>query len=335
MQATSREVHLLRHPNGWPTTEDFRVTDVELPDLRPGEVRVENEFMSVDPYMRSRMSGYRTYIDPFELNEAMTGGAVGRVVASRSDDLPEGSLVLHDLGWRTVAQARAEAFRRVTDVPDLPSSVHLGMLGLTGFTAWVGLLDIARMQEGETVFVSGAAGAVGSAVGQIARLRGASRVIGSAGGPEKSGLLVSRYGYDTGLDYKEGDIGRQLRDAAPDGIDVFFDNVGGDHLQAAVSSMKDFGRAAICGSISNYNSTTDEPGPSNLSLLVVRRLTLAGFIVYDHQYREPAFLEEMGEWLSTGAVTYDETVVPGIDNAVDAFLGLMRGGNIGKMLVTP
>lgn len=335
MPTTSREVHLRRHPSGWPQHEDFRITEVRLPDLGPGEVRVANEYLSVDPYMRSRMNGVRTYIDPYELNAPMTGGAVGRVVGSRSAHLNEGDLVLHEFGWRTVAQGSAELFKNVADVPDLPSSVHLGMLGLTGFTAWIGLLDVARMVEGETVFVSGAAGAVGSAVGQIARMHGAGRVIGSAGGPEKCDLLVSRYGYDVGLDYKAGDIRRQLRSAAPDGIEVFFDNVGGDQLEAALASMNDFGRAAICGSISNYNSTTADPGPSNLSLLVVRRLTLAGFIVYDHSSREAAFQEEMTEWLRSGAVRYDETVIHGIDNSIDAFLDLMRGRNVGKMLVKP
>ncbi|GAB3205222.1 NADP-dependent oxidoreductase [Marinactinospora endophytica] len=329
----TRGVELVSRPQGWPTHDDFRLTETELPDLGPGEVRVRNTYISVDPYMRGRMNDVKSYIPPFGLNEVMTGGAIGEVVESRSEDLAPGDLVVHMLGWRDVAQAPAARFRRVQPVAGVSPSAYLGVLGTTGLTAYVGLLDIAEFKPGDTVFVSGAAGAVGSIVGQIARLKGAARVIGSAGSPEKVRLLTERYGYDAAFDYKEGDVTGQLAKSAPDGIDVYFDNVGGDHLEAAIASFNDFGRAALCGAISQYNATEPTPAPRNLALAIGKQLTLRGFTVGHHLHRTPDFEAEMGGWLSEGRVAHDETVVEGIDNAVEAFLSMMRGGNVGKMLV--
>ncbi|WP_432561410.1 NADP-dependent oxidoreductase [Kineococcus sp. SYSU DK003] len=329
----STQIQLVSRPSGWPVEEDFRTVQVELPDLRADEVRVENEFVSVDPYMRGRMNDVKSYTPPYALGETMTGGAVGRVVASTSADLPEGSLVVHNLGWRDVAQGPAQEFRKVQEVPGGPNSLHLGVLGMTGLTAYVGLVDVAQLREGETVFVSGAAGAVGTAVGQIARLLGASTVVGSAGSAEKVELLTSKYGYDRAVNYKDAPIREQLAQAAPEGIDVFFDNVGGDHLEAAIDVFNPHGRAALCGAISGYNDTERPPGPDNLWHLVSKKLTLRGFIVGDHAHLAGEFRERMTGWFAEGRIAYDETVVDGIDHAVEAFLSMMRGGNTGKMLV--
>ena len=332
--AGSRQWELVSRPSGWPAPGNFRLVEVELPALAEGEVRVANAFVSVDPYMRGRMNDAKSYVAPFGLGEALTGGAVGRVVASRSDALAVGDLVSHDRGWRDLAQGPASGFRPVEEVEGLPASVHLGVLGMTSMTAWVGLLVVARMQPGDTVFVSGAAGAVGSVVGQIARLRGAGRVVGSAGSPAKLALLTERYGFDAAFDYHDGPVVEQLAAAAPDGIDVYFDNVGGEHLEAAIEVFNRGGRAALCGAISVYNATEPPPGPRNLFQLVGKGLTLQGFIVSWYAAEHgAAFAEEVGGWLRSGELSYDETVVQGLDRTVDAFLGMLRGENTGKMVV--
>jgi len=330
---TSTQVQLAARPVGWPTAADFRTVTVELDELAPGQVRVANEFISVDPYMRGRMNDVKSYAPPYALDATMTGGAVGRVVASAAPTVAVGDVVVHNLGWRDLAQGDATEFRVVPEIPGVALSAYLGVLGMTAFTAYVGLLEIAHLAPGDTVFVSGAAGAVGSMVGQIARLSGAGRVIGSAGSAEKVALLTSKYGFDAAFNYKDGAIAAQLATAAPDGIDVYFDNVGGEHLEAALASFRPGGRAALCGAISQYNSTGAEPGPRNLSNLVTRGLTLRGFTVGNFTQHFPAFSAAMAGWLTTGDVVFDETVVDGIDHAVDAFLGLLRGENTGKMVV--
>ncbi|MDO5743422.1 MAG: NADP-dependent oxidoreductase [Micrococcaceae bacterium] len=330
---SSTQIHLARRPSGWPVHEDFRTTTVQLPDLAEGEVRVANEFISVDPYMRGRMNDAKSYATPYALDEVMNGGAVGRVVQSRAEGLPVGSPVLHQQGWRDIAQGPAAGFRLLQDVPGLPLSAYLGMLGLTGLTAYVGLLHIAELKEGDTVFVSGAAGAVGSAVGQIARLKGASTVIGSAGSDEKVKLLTQKYGFDAAFNYKDAPVREQLAKAAPQGIDVYFDNVGGDHLEAALDAFNQGGRAALCGAISLYNATEPAPGPDNMANMVTRSLKLRGFIVGDHAEHMGEFMRDMTGWIGERKIAMDETVVEGLENAVDAFLELMRGANTGKMVV--
>ncbi|OMH24722.1 NADP-dependent oxidoreductase [Tersicoccus phoenicis] len=329
----STQIHLASRPTGWPTAENFRTVRVDLPNLAPGQVRVENSHISVDPYMRGRMNDVRSYVPPFAVGEVMTGGAVGEVVASAAEELPVGTTVLHQQGWRDVAQGDASDFTAVQPVPGVPASAFLGVLGMTGLTAWVGLTTIASFRPGDTVFVSGAAGAVGSVVGQIARLLGAKRVIGSAGSAEKVRLLTERYGFDAAFNYKDAPVREQLPAHAPDGVDVYFDNVGGDHLEAALDVMNDDGRAALCGAISQYNATGAAPGPDNLGNLVTRRLTLRGFIVGHHLDHATEYRERMGAWLRDGAVATDETVIEGIDHAVDGFLAMMRGENVGKMLI--
>lgn len=329
----STQIRLVRRPSGRPAPEDFRTVRIELPPLAQDEVRVANEFISVDPYMRGRMNDVRSYVPPFALGETMTGGAVGRVVESRAASLPVGTPVRHMLGWRDVAQAEAGSFVPVEEIPGAPLSLHLGILGMTGLTAYVGLTSIAGMREGDAVFVSGAAGAVGTAAGQIARLLGASRVIGSAGSAEKVHLLQDRYGYDTAFDYKDGPVREQLPQHAPDGVDVFFDNVGGDHLQAALDVMNDGGRIALCGAIAGYNAEQPTPGPDNLANLITRSLRMEGFTVGGHLDRAAEYQQLMTEWLPAGKIAYDETVVDGVENAVQAFLSMMDGANIGKMVV--
>ncbi|GAA4266128.1 NADP-dependent oxidoreductase [Frondihabitans peucedani] len=330
---TSSQWHLVARPHGEPVPSDVALRTVDLPPLGEGEVRVANEFLSVDPYMRGRMNDVPSYVPPFRLDEPMTGGAVGRVVESRSSDLPVGTAVSHNDGWRDVAQGPAKAFSRVEELPGVSLSVHLGALGLTGLTAYTGLTRIAGLKEGDVVFVSGAAGAVGTMVGQIARLRGASRVIGSAGSAEKVALLTSKYGFDAAFNYRDGDVLGQLQAAAPDGIDVYFDNVGGDHLSAAFETLNRFGRIAVCGAIGAYNATGAEQGVTGTTRIVTRSLRVEGFTMGDHWDLAPEFAAEVGPAFADGRFVFDETVVDGLDNTFDAFVGLLRGQNVGKMVV--
>ncbi|MEU4152630.1 NADP-dependent oxidoreductase [Streptomyces sp. NPDC026659] len=332
LPAMSREWHLLSRPVGWPEPEDFALVEVPMPVPGEGQVLVRNEYLSVDPYMRGRMSAAKSYSEPFALGEPMQGGAVGVVVASNAEGVEVGDHLLHFLGWREYAAVDAKSAAKV-DPEAAPLSAYLGVLGMTGLTAYAGLLRVASFKEGDTVFVSGAAGAVGSEVGQIARLKGAARVIGSAGSDEKVRLLVDEYGFDAAFNYKDGPVGEQLRAAAPDGIDVYFDNVGGDHLQAALGSLRLHGRIAVCGMISVYNNTEPAPGPNNLARLIQTRGRMEGFLVGDHYDLQPEFVREVGPWVASGELKYGETVVDGIDNTVSAFLGLLRGENIGKMVV--
>lgn len=333
MSIQAREWQLAARPQGEPTLDDFRLVEVEHPDPGAGQVVVRTIAMSVDPYMRGRMRDAPSYAPPWQVGETMQGGAVGRVVASRADDVAEGALVLTDAGWRDVAVLDAREVVPLPEEPGIPPSYYLGVLGMPGLTAWAGLFDVAGFREGDAVFVSGAAGAVGSLVGQFARLRGASRVVGSAGSPQKVHWLTGELGFDAAFDYHDGRVVDLLAAAAPDGIDVFFDNVGGEHLEAAVSRLNVHGRAAICGSISTYNAVEPPPGPRNLSLLVGKRLTLRGFLVGDHTHLRPEFQRTVGGWLRDGSLQARETVREGLDDAARAFLDLLRGGNTGKMIV--
>jgi hypothetical protein len=331
MPTSSREIQLAARPRGEPQEEDFRLAEVELPDPGPGEVLVRNEVMSVDPYMRGRMNDARSYLPPFALDAPLEGGAVGEVLASNVEGVGVGERVLHNLGWREYAVLSQGSFRPV-DTSLAPASAYLGVLGMPGLTAYVGLLDVAGLRDGDVVFVSGAAGAVGSVAGQIAKQRG-HRVIGSAGSAEKAAHLVDDLGFDAAFNYRDGRVADLLADAAPDGIDVYFDNVGGEHLEAAIGAMKTYGRAALCGAISVYNATEPPPGPCNLSQAVGKRLTLRGFLVRDHWDRMGDFAREVGGLLRDGRIQYRETTVEGLDQAPRAFMGLLRGENTGKMVV--
>jgi NADPH-dependent curcumin reductase CurA len=330
--AVNRAWHLLSRPVGWPKPEDFDLVEEEVPTPRQGQVLVRNRYLSVDPYMRGRMSAAKSYVAPFELGKAMQGGAVGEVVESNAEGIAVGDHVLHFLGWREYAAVDAQHAVKV-DPEAAPLSTYLGVLGMTGLTAYAGLLRTAAFKEGDAVFVSGAAGAVGSQVGQIAKLKGASRVIGSAGSDEKVKLLLDEYGFDAAFNYKTGPVHEQLRAAAPDGVDVYFDNVGGDHLEAAIGSLNRDGRIAVCGMISVYNNTEPAPGPRNLARLIQTRGRIEGFLVGDHYDLQPQFVQEVGPWVRDGRLKYRETVVEGIENNLEAFLGVLRGDNTGKMIV--
>jgi NADPH-dependent curcumin reductase CurA len=327
-----REVQLVSRPVGWPTPENFALVESAPAQLAEGQIRVRNEVMSVDPYMRGRMSDAKSYAEPYALGEAMHGGAVGEVVESRAEGVAVGDHVLHGLGWREEAVLDATS-ARVVDTSVAPASAYLGVLGMTGLTAYAGLTRIAGLKEGDVVFVSGAAGAVGSAVGQIAKALGASRVIGSAGSQEKVDHLLGDLGFDAAFNYKDGRVSDLLREAAPDGIDVYFDNVGGDHLEAAIGSLRLGGRIAICGAISVYNNTEAAPGPRNLARLIQTRGTIRGFLVGDHYDLAGEYARKAAGWIADGSLTSRETFVDGIDHAVDGFLGVLRGENLGKMLV--
>ena len=336
---TSREWHLIRRPHGVPVDEDFALVDVELPAPGDGEILVRNSFLSVDPYMRGRMNDAKSYVPPFQLDQPMGGDAVGVVeqvgeaaVDGNGSAIAIGDTVTHMFGWRTRSVVPART-ARVVNTGVAPAQAYLGVLGMPGLTAYAGLLRIGELAEGERVFVSAAAGAVGSLVGQLARLKGASLVVGSAGGPEKTAWLLDEAGFNAAIDYKATPIRKGLAEAAPEGIDVYFDNVGGDHLEAAITALRLRGRAAICGMISVYNATEPAPGPRNMPMIIGKRLTLRGFIVFDHADLRPQFEAEVGQWLADGKIVWRETVVEGIDNAVNGFRDLMAGANTGKMLI--
>ncbi|MEH1169405.1 NADP-dependent oxidoreductase [Micromonospora sp. CPCC 205539] len=328
---SNREIHLASRPQGWPTEENFRLVETDVPTPGPGQIVVRNQYMSVDPYMRGRMNDAKSYVPPFALDAPLDGGAVGEVVASEAEGVSVGDTVLHGLGWREYALLNATSARKV-DPSVAPVSAYLGVLGMPGQTAYAGLLEVAAMKPGETVFVSAAAGAVGSLVGQIAKLKGAGRVIGSAGSAAKVERLRA-LGFDAAFDYHDGSVRDSLKAAAPDGVDVYFDNVGGDHLEAAISAMNLHGRIAICGMIAQYNATEAPAAPRNLSSVIGKRLTLRGFLVNDHNNVRDALVRDVAGWLSDGRLSYDETVIDGIENAPAAFLGVLRGENLGKMLV--
>ena len=327
-----RQIVLASRPSGWPTAANFALTEADRPDLADGQVRVRNLFMSVDPYMRGRMNDVKSYVPPFRLGEPLEGGAIGTVIESRSPDLAKGDLVLHMLGWRDEAVLPARQARKVTAAKGLSPSAYLGVLGMPALAAYVGLLDIAALKPGDVVFVSGAAGAVGSMAGQIAKLKGASRVIGSAGSDEKIRWL-REIGFDAAFNYRVAPVIQQLRAAAPDGIDVYFDNVGADHLDAALVMLNNHGRIAMSGAIAHYNATEPPVGPSNLGLVITKRLILRGFIVTDHQHRMPDMIADISAWLRDGKLSHAETIVDGLDRAPGAFIDLLRGANTGKMLV--
>ncbi|WP_406076506.1 NADP-dependent oxidoreductase [Streptomyces virginiae] len=328
----SREIRLASRPAGTPGPENFQLVTTELPEPGEGQILVRNTWMSVDPYMRGRMDDAPSYIAPFALGAALEGGAVGEVVASRSASVPVGATVSHFLGWREYAVLDAGA-ATVVDTSIASPSDYLGVLGTTGLTAYAALTRTAPVKEGDVVFVSAAAGAVGSVAGQLARQLGASRVIGSAGGPEKTKKLLDVFGYDAAVDHRRGDLPGQLAAAAPEGIDVYLDAVGGDHLQAAIGAIRPGGRIAMVGAISGYNATRPAPGPDNLFRAAAHEVTLRGMLVSSHFDLFPEWIGKAVARLADGTLRTEETVVDGIERAADAFLGVLSGANTGKMLV--
>jgi NADPH-dependent curcumin reductase CurA len=332
MALRSREIRLVRRPTGYPTPEETAFVETDVPEPREGEVVVRNALMSVDPYMRGRMNDVKSYVPAFRLDEPMEGHTVGTVVQSRSKDVPVGSTVRHMLGWRDYAVLPGKVVE-VIDTTLAPAEAYLGILGTSGFTAWVGLFEIAYLKTGEAVFISAAAGAVGSAAGQLAKLHGAARVVGSTGSDSKAEYLRTTLGFDDAFTYNSGDVEAKLRVAVPEGIDVYFDNVGGVQLEAAIGVLKPFGRIAECGMISQYNKPAS--GPRNMPLIVGKRLRLQGFIVLDHLKSYPTFLAEAAPALREGRLTDVQTVVDGLENAPQALIDMLHGGgkHVGKVIV--
>jgi len=326
----NQEIHLVSRPHGIPVAANFRLVQTEVAPLQDQQVLVRNLFMSVDPYMRGRMNEGKSYVPPFELGQPLEGGAVGEVIESRAKEFKPGDVVTSSFGWReycVALPADLHAVRREAQ----PLSVYLGVLGMTGMTAWAGL-NLVEVKSGDVVYISGAAGAVGNVAGQLAKLRGCS-VIGSAGSMEKVKFLRAECGFDAAFDYKAGPVLEQLNLEAPDGIDVYFDNVGGESLEAALSALRSHGRIIACGGISGYNEEKPRPGPSNLFNITTKRLTMKGLIVSDWLDLQGEFEKVVGGYYRAGKLKNHETVVTGIEQAVGAFLGLFQGNNTGKMVV--
>jgi NADPH-dependent curcumin reductase CurA len=325
-------VVLARRPVGTAVAAALELGTIDLPDLAAGQALVRNQYMSVDPSTRGRMDpGEKQYTTNFEIGGPLDGSAIGVVVESASEKLPVGATVRHRLGWREYAVVD-DAVATICDLAKAPAVSWLSSMGQTGFTAYAGLLPVGHVAEGETVFVTGAGGAVGSMAGQFARLLGAGRVIGSAGGAEKCAWLLDECGFDHVIDYRNADVRAELPKAAPDGIDLFFDNVGGWQMVAAFHNMKIHGRISMCGAVSNFG-TADQPSLAELIEVVLRRITIQGFIVRDYEHLRPEFEERVSGWLASGELVDRATIYEGIDNAGAGLEGLLNGANLGKALI--
>lgn len=328
----TREIHLRSRPSGLPSTDNFELKEVVTPSPVDGEILVRNEWMSVDPYMRGRMRKGKSYVEPFELDKPLEGGCIGRVVESRHSRFQVGDYVLGNKGWRDCWVSDGEGIVPIND-DTAPVSAYLSVLGLTGMTAYVGLLKIGELKQGDNVFVSAASGAVGSIVCQIAKLN-KCRVVGSAGSAEKIEWLKEKAGVDAAYNYHDvDDVAAKLSELFPNGIDVYFDNVGGDHLEGAIENMNDFGRIAACGMISLYNDETPRPGPTNLFKMIGKRLRMQGFIVRDHMDQRDEFVRDMTAWIDAKQIHWEETITEGLEHAPQAFIDLFHGSKMGKSLV--
>lgn len=328
----NKQVLLIKRPEGLPAPSDFEFKEVEVQQPQEGQVVVKTLYLSVDPYMRGRMNDSKSYVPPYQLNDVIKGGAVGEIVESKSDKYKEGDKVIGMLGWQLFNTVDDNKVTKI-DESIAPVSAYLSVLGLTGLTAYFGLLDIGQPKEGETVVVSGAAGSVGMFVGQIAKIKGA-RVVGIAGTDEKCNYLMQELNFDAAINYKTTEnIKQDLEKACPSGVDVYFDNVGGPISDAVMSLLNDHARIPLCGAISSYNSTDGDVGPRIQSQMIKTRSLLKGFVLSDYADRQSEGLQELGKWLSEGKLKYEETVVDGFDNVVEAFLQLFKGANLGKMLV--
>lgn len=327
-----QEIHLISRPEGKPKNSDFRHVTTEINEPGANEMLVRNRWLSVDPYMRGRMRDGKSYVEPFQLNAPMEGACVGEVMQSNIDAFVKGDLVLGNKGWREYwVSDGSDAIKINAD--SVPAQSFLGVLGMTGLTAYVGLLKIGQLKENEKVFVSAASGAVGSIVCQIAKAKNC-HVVGSAGSTEKIHWLKEKANVDKAFNYKEtDDVTAKLHELCPDGIDVYFDNVGGDHLEAAISCLNDNGRVICCGMISSYNDTEAKPGPRNLMQLIGKRIRMEGFIVRDHQDMREEFLNDMKQWIESGKVVWEETITEGLENAPAAFIDLLEGDKMGKAIV--
>ncbi|HEY7794324.1 MAG TPA: NADP-dependent oxidoreductase [Gaiellaceae bacterium] len=328
----NRQVTLAARPEGFPQESDFALVESELPAPGPGDVLVQAHWLSVDPYMRGRMSTARSYARPTEIGEPMTGQVVGQVVESHDSRFAAGDWVLGQLGWQDYAAVRGGILRKLDpDVAPVQTALHV--LGATGLTAYFGLFDVGQPTPGDTIVVSGAAGAVGQLVGQLARIAGCRRIVGIAGSAEKVADLTDVYGYDVGIDYKRDDVNAALKEACPQGVDVYFDNVGGALSETVFRRLALGARVPVCGQISQYNLSQPDLAPRNLGFLIVFRARLQGFLVSDYAHRFPEALKRLGGWLAEGRLRYREDVTEGLENAPAAFMGMLRGENRGKALV--
>ncbi len=326
----NKRIVLASRPAGWVTEDNFRIESVPVPKPKDGEVLVKNLWLSLDPYMRGRMNDAKSYAAKQELGEVMIGGTVGEVVESKNPKFKADDLVLGMFGWQQYGVSNGAGVNKI-DASRVPMSAFLGVLGMPGVTAWVGLLDICQPKAGETVVVSAASGAVGSVVGQIAKLKGC-RAVGIAGGKTKCDYVTKELGFDACVDYKAGKLNDDLKAAAPGGIDCYFENVGGEILDAALKRMNAFSRIAVCGLISQYNAT--EPyGVKNFASILTNRIKVQGFIVSDRMELWAKALPELIGWVAGGKIKYRETIAQGIENAPKAFIGLLKGENFGKQLV--
>ncbi|WP_377891619.1 NADP-dependent oxidoreductase [Alkalihalobacillus sp. R86527] len=329
--AKQQQIQLAKRPEGMPSDEHFNFVETAIPSPENGEVLLKTLYLSVDPYMRGRMTDAKSYVAPFQLDEAINGGVIAEVIQSKSESFKEGDVVIGHLGWQEYSVAAEDNVRKV-DPEAAPVSTHLGVLGMPGLTAYFGLLDIGQPQEGETVVVSGAAGAVGSVVGQIAKIKGC-RVVGIAGSDEKVDYITNTLGFDEGINYKTSNVYEALKNACPNGIDVYYENVGGEIGDAAISLLNKFARIPVCGAISSYNKKEQDLGPRVQTKLIKSSALMKGFVVADYANRYQEGAEALGKWLKEGQLTYEETIVEGFNRVPDAFLGLFQGKNLGKQIV--
>lgn len=329
---TSREIRLKRRPREVPSADDFELAEVSRPEPSDGEFLVRNVWMSVDPYMRIRMRDQKSYAEPFQIGQPLQGHCVGRVVESNHPQFAVDDCVVSRYGWRDYWTSSGDGVQKV-DPDRAPLQAYLGVLGMPGLTAYVGLLRIGELKQGETVLVSAAAGAVGSVVCQIAKIHNA-KVIGTAGSPKKIEWLRNEAGVDEAINYKQtSDLHAAVASACGDGLDLYYDNVGGELLSIALDHMHDFGRIVCCGMISQYNKAKPDPGPHNLFQVIGKRLRMQGFLVFDHEDLRPQFYEDMSRWIQEGRLKWEETVVEGLEHAPEAFIDLFGGENLGKMVV--
>ena len=328
----NKQIRLASRPSGWATADNFSVTEESVAEPADGEVLVRNLYMSVDPYMRGRMNDIKSYIPPFQVGEVLQAGVVGRAASSKFDGIAAGDYVMGMLGWENYSVSDGRLLRKIPS-GSAPLSYHLGILGMPGMTAYIGLMKIAEAKPGDNVFVSAASGAVGSVVGQLAKIHGC-HVAGSAGSDDKVALLTDEFGYDVAFNYKSSEaLGDSVKNACPEGVDVLFENVGGEIFEAVLWNIRDYGRIALCGMIADYNIDEPQPGPRGMMLMIARRLTMRGFIVSDH----PKWCEEYAGkaigWLQQGKLTYRESITEGVKNAPQAFIDLLKGRNTGKQIV--
>lgn len=329
---TNRQIRLASRPQGWVTEDNFELTESPVPKPGDGQILVRNVFMSVDPYMRGRMNDVKSYVPPFQVGEVLQAGVVGQVVESNNAAFAPGDYVNGMLGWENYSLSNGQGLYKVTK-NEVPLSYHLGILGMPGMTAYVGLFTIGNAKKDDTVFVSAASGAVGSVVGQLAHIHGC-RVAGCAGSDEKVALMRGEFGYDAGFNYRDSEsLVKSVAKVCPRGIDVDFENVGGDIFEAALWNMRSYGRIVLCGMVANYNDDRAQPGPRGMLSVIGKRLTIRGFIVTDHPEACREYVAKASRWLAEGKLRYRETVTTGLENAPAAFIDMLKGGNVGKQIV--